>query len=75
VSPPAEGEEEDGVAPPVVVRTKRFVAPPMEPEDAIEQMELLGHSFFIYFNPESKGMAVLYRRHDGSYGVLEPQIA
>ena len=47
----------------------------MQPEDAIEQMELLGHSFFIYFDPDSKGMAVLYRRHDGSYGVLEPQIA
>jgi putative sigma-54 modulation protein len=75
VSPPPEVEEEDGAVPQSVVRTKRFVAPPMEQEDAIEQMELLGHSFFVFFDPESKGMAVLYRRHDGSYGVLQPQIA
>jgi len=77
VSPPPEAEEEgeDGAVPQGVVRTKRFVAPPMQQEDAIEQMELLGHSFFVFFDPESKGMAVLYRRHDGSYGVLQPQIA
>lgn len=65
------GEDGDGA----VVRTKRFALQPMDPEEAIEQLELLGHDFFVYFNPDSNQVNVLYRRKDGDYGVIEPDIA
>jgi len=57
-----------------IVRTKRFVAAPMSEEEAIEQMELLGHDFFVFYNPNTGMLNVLYRRHDGNYGLLEPEI-
>lgn len=57
-----------------VVRTKKFSVKPMPVEDAITQMELLGHDFFLFMNEESETMNVLYRRHDGSYGLLQPDI-
>jgi putative sigma-54 modulation protein len=57
-----------------IVRTKRFLAKPMSPEEAVDQMELLGHSFFIFFNMDSNEFNVLYRRHDGDYGLLEPEV-
>ena len=57
-----------------VVRTKKFSVKPMSVEDAITQMELLGHDFFLFMNEENENMNVLYRRHDGSYGLLQPDI-
>ena len=57
-----------------IVRTKKFAVKPMGVEDAITQMELLGHDFFLFLNEESETMNVLYRRHDGSYGLLQPDI-
>ena len=57
-----------------IVRTKKFAVKPMGIEDAITQMELLGHDFFLFMNEESETMNVLYRRHDGSYGLLQPDI-
>ena len=45
----------------------------MSEEEAIDQMELLGHDFFIFYNAETARMGVLYRREDGNYGVLEPE--
>jgi ribosome hibernation promoting factor len=73
VPPAPEGESEDeDTAARAIVRTKRFVVQPMEREDAAEQMELLGHSFFVYMDAETKHMSVLYRRQDGNYGLLEP---
>lgn len=57
-----------------VVRTKRFVVKPMSVEDAITQMELLGHDFFLFLNEETDIMSVLYRRNDGSYGLLQPEL-
>ena len=57
-----------------IVRTKKFAVKPMGVEDAITQMELLGHDFFLFMNEESETMNVLYRRHDGSYGLLQPDI-
>jgi len=57
-----------------IVRVKRFAVSPMDEEEAIEQMELLGHDFFIFFNPDSGRMSVLYRRKDGNYGLLEPEL-
>ena len=56
-----------------VVRTKRFAVKPMEVEDAITQMELLGHNFFLFMNSETNTMNVLYRRNDGAYGLLVPE--
>ena len=56
-----------------VVRVKRFAVKPMDVEDAITQMELLGHNFFLFMNSENDKMCVLYRRNDGSYGLLLPE--
>lgn len=57
-----------------IVRVKKFSVKPMSVEDAITQMELLGHDFFLFMNEENEGMNVLYRRHDGTYGLLQPDI-
>lgn len=57
-----------------IVRVKKFSVKPMSVEDAITQMELLGHDFFLFMNEENDDMNVLYRRHDGSYGLLQPDI-
>jgi len=57
-----------------VVRVKKFAVKPMNVEDAITQMELLGHDFFLFLNEEVDTMCVLYRRNDGSYGLLQPEI-
>ena len=56
-----------------VVRTKRFSVKPMDVDDAITQMELLGHNFFMFMNAENDSINVLYRRNDGSYGLLVPE--
>ena len=56
-----------------VVRVKRFAVKPMGVEDAITQMELLAHDFFLFMNEEDDTLNVLYRRHDGSYGLLQPE--
>jgi putative sigma-54 modulation protein len=60
---------------PEVVRRKEIAVIPMSERDAIEQMELLGHSFFVFFNAATGGVNVLYRRDEGDYGVLVPQTA
>ena len=46
----------------------------MHEEEAIEQMELLGHDFFVFVNAESEGVNVVYRRKDGNFGLLEPEM-
>jgi putative sigma-54 modulation protein len=58
-----------------VIRRKVFSVEPMHEEEAIEQMELLGHDFFVFVNANSGGVNVLYRRRDGNYGLLEPESA
>lgn len=55
-----------------IVRRKRVPLRPMSPEEAIEQMELLGHSFFVYFDIDDENVNVVYRRHDDTYGILQP---
>jgi putative sigma-54 modulation protein len=57
-----------------IVKTKRFGIEPMFEEDAVAQMEELGHAFFIFLNAENERLNVLYRRNDGNYGVIEPMI-
>jgi len=69
---PIEVAEEE--AEPRIVRAKRFSMLPMTPDEAVEQMELLGHDFFIFFNTEGDGINVLYRRKDGDYGLLQPEL-
>jgi len=54
-----------------IVKTKRFNAKPMDPEEAKLQMDLLGHDFFLFTNTETGHAALLYRRHDGHFGLIE----
>lgn len=58
-----------------IVRTKRFAVKPMSIEEALMQMDLLGHSFFVFSNAESEEVNVVYKRHDGKYGLIEPDYA
>lgn len=70
--PAEEPQEETG---PVIARRKKFVLAPMDEAEAIEQMTLLGHEdFFVFFNIHTNGVNVLYRRRDGTYGLIEPEI-
>jgi putative sigma-54 modulation protein len=57
-----------------IVRLKQFSMIPMTQDEAIEQMELLGHDFFVFFNSEVEGINILYRRKDGDYGLLQPEL-
>jgi putative sigma-54 modulation protein len=57
-----------------IVRVKRFRVAPMLQEEAIEQMELLGHDFFVFYNADQGGINVLYRRKDENYGLLIPDL-
>ena len=59
---------------PSVVRIKRFDMEPMFEEDAIARMEDLGHAFFVFLNAENERICVLYRRRDGTYGLIEPVV-
>lgn len=56
-----------------VVRSKKFTIKPMDIEEAILQMNLLGHEFFVFTNAETKEVNVVYRRKDGNYGLIEPE--
>ncbi len=56
-----------------IVRTKRFGIKPMYPEDACIQMDLVGHSFFVFCNAETEEVNVVYKRKDGSFGLIEPE--
>lgn len=58
-----------------IVRRKQFRTYPMSEEEAIEQMELLGHDFFVFYNADTGEVNVLYRRRDGHYGLIEPELA
>jgi len=58
-----------------IVRIKQFPMTPMDEEEAIEQMELLGHDFFVFFNSQVDAVNVLYRRYDGNYGLIQPELA
>ena len=66
-----EAEVDDGEI--KIVRTKRFGMKPMFPEDACVQMELLGHNFFVFSNAETDEVNVVYKRKDGTYGLIEPE--
>jgi putative sigma-54 modulation protein len=67
---PVVAEEES----PVIVKTKQFAVKPMTPEEAVLQLELIGHDFFVFQNADTTDLNVVYRRRDGDYGLIEPQI-
>lgn len=56
-----------------IVRSKRFDVKPMDVEEAILQMNLLGHEFFMFYNADSRQTNVVYKRKDGNYGLIEPE--
>jgi putative sigma-54 modulation protein len=60
-------------AEPSIVKAKQFAIKPMTPEEAVLQLELIGHDFFVFENAESGDFNVVYRRRDGKYGLIEPQ--
>jgi putative sigma-54 modulation protein len=62
--------EDDGLGP--IARTKHFALKPMPPEEAVLQLELLGHDFYVFRNVESNDVNVVYRRNAGDYGLIEP---
>ena len=70
----AAGTVEPDEEGPQVVKIKRFDMQPMFEEDAIAQMEELGHAFFVFLDAETEQVAVLYRRTDGNYGLIQPVI-
>lgn len=70
-----EDEEESGDLVPVIARRKRFLMSPMDEMEALEQMSLLGHeSFFVFYNVNNNSVNVLYKRRDGMYGLIEPEL-
>lgn len=72
---PLEFEEEFEEDASSIVRVKQFAMAPMHPDEAVEQMELLGHDFFIFYNAEEGQLNVIYRRKEGNYGLLQPELA
>jgi putative sigma-54 modulation protein len=64
--PASEGET-------TIVKTKQFAVKPMTPEEAVLQLELVGHDFFVFRNADSGEVNVLYRRRDGDFGLIEPE--
>lgn len=68
-----EAEERAGEEEAMLVKTKRFPLKPMSVEEAILQMDLLGHNFFVFASSDSDSISVVYRRNDGNYGLIEPE--
>ena len=56
-----------------IVKVKQFSVKPMSPEEAVLQLELIGHDFFVFRSDESGDINVIYRRKNGGYGLIEPQ--
>ena len=67
-------EDEEPQAAKKVVKTKHFLVKPMSTEEAITQMELLGHNFFLFINAETDKLNLLYSRKDDNYGLIEAEI-
>lgn len=67
-------EVAEAEAPSLIVRTKRFTVKPMTVEEAVEQMELLGHNFFLFINDATNRFNVVYKRRSGDYGLIDPAV-
>jgi putative sigma-54 modulation protein len=78
INPPLQSGLSEAAAPapalPQVVKVKRFILKPMAVDEAIDQMELLGHDFFLFFNTDTEKLNLLYRRRDNNYGLIEPEL-
>ena len=75
VAPETPEAEEAPAEGPVITRRKRFALVPMDEDEAIEQMILLGHEdFFVFFNANTNAINVVYKRRDGTYGLIEPEV-
>jgi putative sigma-54 modulation protein len=70
-----ESGKEDVADPADVVKIKRFHIKPMTVEQAIDQMEFIGHDFFIFINAEDKSFNIVYRRKNGQFGLIIPEIS
>jgi putative sigma-54 modulation protein len=74
----SNGDAQGGIpmdeAEPQIVKTKQFAMKPMSPEEAVLQLELIGHDFFVFQNADSSDVNVVYRRKQGGYGLIEPQV-
>lgn len=70
-SNPTETQEEDDFT---VVKTKNFAVKPMMVEEAILQMNMIGHSFFVFLNADEDAVNVVYKRNDGKYALIKPQM-
>ena len=57
-----------------IVRSKRFAIKPMDPEEACFQMDMSGHSFYVFWNADTDQVNVVYKRKDGNYGLIEPEM-
>lgn len=71
-SMPMVADEQTGSTGSPISRVKRFAVKPMTPEEAVLQMDSLGHDFYLFVNAESEQAGVVYRRKDGSFGLIEP---
>jgi putative sigma-54 modulation protein len=69
-APETSSKEEDGVE---IVRVKRFNLKPMDAEEAVLQMDLLGHNFFVFSDADTNKVSVVYKRKDGRYGLIQPE--
>ena len=71
--PPLVAGKEKEETEPQIRRTKRFAIKPMSAEEAVMQMDLLGHDFYVFSNSDTEEVNVVYRRKDGDYGLIEPE--
>lgn len=71
--PEEADESEEEAALPKIVKTKHFMVKPMTPEEACLQLDLVGHDFYVFKSSETDETAVVYRRRDGNYGLIEAQ--
>jgi putative sigma-54 modulation protein len=74
VSQVEQREPDEQATEPTFARYKRIEMKPITPEEAVEQMELLGHDFFLFSNAETQQANVVYRRRNGGYGLIEPEV-
>jgi len=65
----SDSDDEEAIK---IAKTKKFAIKPMSAEEAVLQMELVGHNFFVYFDSETEDVSVVYKRKNGTYGLIEP---
>jgi len=68
-----EDDEDENESTVIIKRSKKFALKPMDAEEAVMNMELLGHGFFVFRNAETDEVCVVYKRNDGAYGLIEPE--